>query len=230
MYCIQCGVKLADTEQKCPLCGTVVFHPQLAQKAERPLYPSGKMPAKGAHSKTLCGAVIVLFVIPLMICFFADFLYNGVLDWFGYVAGALLLAYIVAALPLWFRKPNPVVFVPCGFAATAVYLLYINLVTDGNWFLSFAFPIVGGLGLIISAVVVLLRYLRRGKLYVFGGSFVVIGAFMLLVEYLLGKTFGLSFVGWSIYPLIVLVLLGCLMIFLAINASAREMMERKLFF
>ena len=28
MYCIKCGVKLADTEKKCPLCGTVVYHPE----------------------------------------------------------------------------------------------------------------------------------------------------------------------------------------------------------
>ena len=29
MYCIQCGVKLADSQSACPLCGTVVFHPDI---------------------------------------------------------------------------------------------------------------------------------------------------------------------------------------------------------
>ena len=29
MYCIKCGVELADSEKVCPLCGTRVFHPDL---------------------------------------------------------------------------------------------------------------------------------------------------------------------------------------------------------
>ena len=31
MYCIKCGVELADTEKQCPLCGTLVYHPELEQ-------------------------------------------------------------------------------------------------------------------------------------------------------------------------------------------------------
>mgnify|MGYP001071229356 CR=1 FL=1 len=27
MYCVNCGVELADSETVCPLCGTRVFHP-----------------------------------------------------------------------------------------------------------------------------------------------------------------------------------------------------------
>ena len=29
MYCVKCGVELADSEKKCPLCGTPVFHPDI---------------------------------------------------------------------------------------------------------------------------------------------------------------------------------------------------------
>ncbi len=230
MYCIKCGVKLADTEKKCPLCNTAVYHPEFSQAEGIPLYPKNKMP-KGDHSsKALHGAVIILFFIPLLICFFADMSPDGMLGWFGYVAGASVVVYVVFALPLWFRKPNPVIFVPCDFAVAALYLLYINLVTDGNWFLSFALPVVGGIGIITCTVITLSRYLKRGKLYIFGGAFMALGAFMLLMEFLLTITFDLQFVGWSIYPLVVLFLFGGLLIYLGISASAREMIERKLFF
>ena len=63
-----------------------------------------------------------------------------------------------------------------------------------------------------------------------GGAFIATGAFMLLVEFLMNLTFDLSFIGWSLYPLVVLVLFGCLIIYLAINSDARETLERKLFF
>lgn len=230
MYCIKCGVKLAETEKKCPLCNTVVCHPDFAQTSARPLYPSNKMPKSSSGTKALNGAVIILFMIPLVVCFFADLLLDGFVSWYGYVAGALAVAYVTVALPLWFRKPNPVIFVPCDFAAAGLYLLYINLVTGGTWFLSFAFPVTGGLCLITCAVVTLLYYLHRGRLYILGGAFMALGAFMPVVEFLIEITFDLQFIGWSIYPLVVLVLFGFLLIYFAINSAARETMERKLFF
>ncbi|MBQ5590201.1 MAG: hypothetical protein IIU65_00805 [Clostridia bacterium] len=230
MYCIKCGVKLADTEKKCPLCNTVVFHPDFEQKAEQPLYPSDKMPKSNSGAKVLNGAIIILYLIPMLVCSFADWSFDGKMEWFGYVAGALIVSYIAFALPLWFKKPNPVIFVPCDFVATALYLLYINLITNGNWFMSFAFPVVGGLCLITCTVVTLMYYLRQGRLYVLGGAFIALGAFMLLIEFLIKITFGFNFVGWSIYPLVVLFLFGGLLIYLAINNSVREMLERKIFF
>lgn len=230
MYCVNCGVKLADTEKKCPLCETTVYHPELRQAAVEPLYPENKMPDLKAGTKALCGAMVIVFMIPLMICFFADLLYDGSLDWFGYAAGALAIAYVMFALPLWFNKPNPVIFAPCNFLATGLYLLYIDLSTSGNWFLSFAFPVTGGLCLIVCAVVTLLYYLRRGRLYVFGGMFIALGAFTLLIEFLMDLTFDISFIGWSVYPLAALVLFGCLLIYLAISRPAREVLKRKFFF
>lgn len=230
MYCIKCGVKLADTERKCPLCNTVVCHPDFENRAERPLYPSNKMPKNSSGAKTLNGAVIILFLIPLFVCFAADLYMDGHIDWFGYVAGALILAYIVFALPMWFCKPNPVIFVPCDFAAAGLYLLYINLATGGTWFLRFALPVTAGLCLITCTVVTLLYYLRKGRLYVIGGALMALGAFMLLIEFLMGITFHLQFIGWSVYPLCVLLLFGGLLIYFAINRAARETMERKLFF
>lgn len=230
MYCINCGVKLADTEKKCPLCSTVVYHPDIKQNPQPPLYPPKKFPKTKNGSKALSGALIIIFLIPLLTCLFADLQNNGNLDWFGFVAGALALAYIIFALPGWFKKPNPVIFVPCGFAATALYLLYINLATNGTWFLPFILPVLGGLCLITCTVVVLFYYLHRGKLYILGGAFIALGAFMLLVEALMSITFNLNFIGWSIYPLVALGLLGGLLIYFAINSSAREVLERKLFF
>lgn len=230
MYCIKCGVKLNDTEKKCPLCHTAVYHPELEQQNLPPLYPESSMPKIPKGSKMLCGAVIIIFLIPLIVSFFSDMQNNGRLDWFGYVAGALILGYIVFALPFWFRRPNPVIFLPCDIAAAGLYILYIDLAVGGGWFLPFAFPVLGGFGLISCATVTLLFYLRRGRLYIFGGASMAAGAMILLTEFLMSFTFGIRFIGWSLYPLAVLFLLGGLLIYLAINASAREMMERKLFF
>lgn len=230
MFCVNCGVKLADTEKKCPLCFTEVYHPDLKQPEARPLYPKNRSPKPKPNSKAFHGAVIILFLIPVLVTLLADLHNDLTLNWFGYVAGGVILTYVSLALPQWFRKPNPVIFLPCSFAAATVYLLYINIATGGHWFMSFALPTTGAIALICCTVVTLFKYVRRGKLYIMGGAFMAFGGVSFLIEFLLDITFEISFKGWSIYPLVALFLLGGLLIYLGINRSAREMMERKLFF
>ena len=115
-------------------------------------------------------------------------------------------------------------------SSVALFLLYVNIATDGNWFLRFALPITVAFGMIVTAVVTLTYYLKRGRLYIFGGGMIGLGALALLIEFLSNIVFGVRYIGWSIYSLAVLALLGGALIYLAIDASAREIMEQKLFF
>lgn len=230
MYCVKCGVQLADTEKSCPLCGTACNHPEIPRQNVAPLYPNQRNPELRVSSKAAHGVVLALFLLPIFITLLCDLQLNRAVVWSGYVAGALALTYVTFVLPFWFHRPNPVIFVPCDFVAAGLYLLYINCAVEGDWFLSLAFPVVGGVGLIVCAVVTLMRYVPRGALYIFGGAFIALGAFMPLVEFLIHLTFDISHHAyWSPYPLVALVLLGGLLIYLAINQSARETMERKLF-
>ena len=230
MYCINCGVKLADTEKRCPLCGTVVFHPELIRPEAEPLYPQDQIPVPKVNSRIANVIVTAAFLLPILITLLCDLQMNGGVTWSGFVVGALLAGYVILVLPTWFRKPNPVIFVPCGFVAVGLYLLYISLATGGHWFLSFGFPVTGAVGLIVTTVVTLLRYVRRGRLYVFGGAAIALGAFMPVMELLMNLTFHFQkFTWWSLYPMIPLVLLGGVLIFLAAYRPARESMERKFF-
>ena len=129
MYCINCGVKLADSEKQCPLCLTKVYHPDISQKDADPLYPPQRYPALQVSPTGTRVILTVLFLLPLLICLQCDLLLSGGISWSGYVSGALVVLYVAIVLPSWFRKPNPVIFVPCTFAAVGAYLLYINFAT-----------------------------------------------------------------------------------------------------
>ena len=230
MYCVKCGVQLADTEKKCPLCETVVYHPQITQETIEELYPDGKMPKSSSGRAFRCGAVIIIFMIPLIVTFLSDIQIDEQLDWFGYVAGGLAVSYLTFAVPMWFKNPNPVIFVPCDLAACAVYLFYIDYSTGGNWFFTLALPIVSGVAIILCTYVTLSRYLKKGKLYVIGGSVIALGGLITCIELLICATFNKYFIGWSLYSLISLFLVGGLLIYLAMNSVARDKIERKLFF
>ena len=230
MYCVKCGVALGDTEKQCPLCSTPVYHPELTREDVEPLYPHDSMPPKQPHPWGILLIVSLLFLLPMSICLAADLNINGQMNWSGYVIGVLLTLYVMFVLPSWFRKPNPVIFTPVSFAAIALFLLYVCLANDGNWFLPFAFPVTGFLCLLVTAVVVLCRYTRKGLLYVFGGASLAMGGFMVLLEYLLHITFGLPGLGtWSFYPMSVFALLGIGLILIAIVPSFRESLSKKFF-
>ena len=231
MYCIKCGVELADSEKSCPLCQTPVFHPLFAERAGEPLYPSTQnSPLKLRPWGLLIVVTALLFLLPVIVTILIDLQVRGTITWSGYVVGALQMLYVMAVLPAWFHRPNPVIFVPCSFVSIGLYLLYISVVTDGRWFLTFAFPVLGALGLIVTTTVTLCRYIHRGRLYIFGGSAITLGLFMPVLEMLLNYTFHRPrFIGWSYYPLSALVILGIILLVVALCKPVRESFSKRFF-
>lgn len=231
MYCIKCGVELADSERKCPLCGTVVFNPEVARPDGEPPYPrEAPLTPERVNRSGVLFVISMLFLLPVVTVFLCDVQINGRIIWAGYAAGAVMLLYVLIILPLWFNKPNPVIFIPANFAAAALYLLYIALATGGKWYLSFALPVVICGGLIITAVAALSRYVRRGYFFIFGGAFILTGLYNVLIELLLNFNFRLhERLIWSFYPLAGCVIIGIMLIVIGCSATLRESLERKFF-
>lgn len=231
MYCVKCGVELADSEKVCPLCGTRAFHPDMPPQQGQPPYPVDHRPHTEEVSRS--GVLFLLTVLALLsavLFILCDWRINGSIVWSGYASGGVALLYVLVALPLWFRRPNPVIFVPIDFAAIGLYLLYINFATGGHWFLTFALPVTGTIGVLVTTVVTLLRYLSRGYLYIFGGALIAGGGLAVLIEFLLNLTFGLhhTFM-WSFYPLAAGVLLGAMLLIIAVCKPLRRSLHRKFF-
>ena len=231
MYCIKCGVELADSEKRCPLCGTPVFHPDLPRNLTEPPYPADRrIRREDVNRSGILFVLTVVALLPAILSLLCDWRINGTIVWSGYAAGAIGLLYVMIVLPLWFRHPNPVIFVPVDFAAIGLYLLYIDFATGGHWFLSFAFPVTGAIGLLVTAVVVLTRYLHGGWLYIYGGAFSLAGGLAVLIEFLINLTFQLhETFFWSFYPLAAGVILGLMLIVIAICKPLRESLQRKFF-
>ena len=230
MYCVKCGVELADSQRVCPLCGTRVFHPDIPRTPADPPYPPDERVHPEVNRSGVCFILTALALLPAVICVLCDWRINGGILWSGYASGGILLLYVLTVLPLWFKRPNPVIFVPVDFAAIILYLLYIDLATGGHWFLTFAFPVAGSIGVLITTVVALLRYVRRGYLYIFGGALIAAGGLAMLLEFLLNLTFGVhQTFFWSFYPLAAGVLLGVMLIIIAVCPPLRRSLHRKFF-
>lgn len=229
MYCINCGVELKGSEKVCPLCKTIVFHPDLpAPNGEKP-YPEYVEPVRKFNRTGVMFVLTFIFLIPMILTLLIDLKLNLRVVWSGYVIGGLILGYAMFALPWWFKRPNPVIFVPIDGALTILYLLYICLAAHGHWFLPLAFPIAGIATLLLTAVVALVKYLKKGRLYVFGGAFIALGGYSMLIEMFIDITFHLRFIFWSVYPLAACVLVGALLITIAVCKPLRLSLDKRFF-
>lgn len=225
MYCVKCGVELADSEKKCPLCHTPIYFPDYVPNEEHRPYPRFEKPEK-VNPRGIYFILSFAFIIAAVISFVCDLNMGNGIAWAGYVIGGIALFYVLFILPGWFKKYNPAIFIPVDFAAIGLYLLYVNYATGGKWFLTFALPITGIVTLVISSITILSYYLKRGYLYIFGGAIIGAGLCCPLIETLSVITFGATYHFWSIYPLIALFLIGIMLIVIAIVKPLRESLCR----
>ncbi len=228
MYCVKCGVRLQDGVTACPLCDTPVWIPtEQEQPAKRysTLYP------KRLPSERIPAAIFltVFFLAVCTACFFYCMENLGGVGWSGYVLLCAAVVYVCAVLPLWFRKPNPVIFVPCGFAAVELGLLYICIATGGSWFLPFAFPVGMLACLLTTAAVTLFRYVGTQKLFITGGLLAAIGGSTMLVELFQSITFGTRMFVWSPYSLSAFVGAGLFLLLCGIIRPLRQWLIRRAF-
>ena len=232
MYCVKCGVELDDSLESCPLCRTPAYRPDpKASKGERS-YPDVKEEVERFSHRGALIAATAVFIIAAVVCFFCDVGVNSGIHWSGFALGGIALAYITFVLPGWFQSPEPIVFAPVFFASVLAYLFYVDLATAAEirWFWSFAFPLVGISGACICALITLIRLLKKGRLFAFGGFFIAIGCFCLLFEFFGDITFAApSGFQWAFFPLIPLCIFGALLIVTGLSPSLKASLQKKLF-
>lgn len=232
MYCVYCGVELGENEEKCPLCYTPVYRPErpLPAQSNPRLYPHYEAPAKSARRRWTMTGVTAVWLIIMIWLFLIDLKINQKLLWSGYALGGMGTAYLGFLLPFWFEKPNLIVFTALGGFVAIWYVGLICLLSGGNWFWGFALPIGMILLVGILVVLILIRYLHKGYLFIAGGAMIGLGLYAYILEVLLCAAFSMiPFVFWSFYALGGCSLIGLILIFLGACRPAREALRRRFF-
>ena len=228
MYCMNCGVKLGQGEEKCPLCGLRAYHPDLQREAGTPLYPR-QWHAPEAERSGWRYLLTVFFLVAVGACLLVNFLLEDSVTWSGFVLAGLLTGYVLLVLPLWFARPNMVVFLGIDFAAVGLMLLYIDLAVEGGWFLSLAFPVTGLYGVLVTGFAALIKYVRRGRFFLLGGGCIVFGCSAMLLELFICITVGTKMFTWSLYPVALLSTVGLFWILAGLIRPLGDAIRKKTF-
>lgn len=231
-FCVNCGVELADSEPRCPLCGTEVVNPaDKSAKNSTPPFPRvNTIPAPHVSRGSLLKLFSLIFLLPVIICVVCDLSVNNVFDWSGFVIGGSVLVYIMTIIPMIPRRPHAFACISLDFISLLAFLIYIEQKTSGVWFVPFALPLTAILTALIIAIVALGIYSSISPLVLSAISIFAGGFFCLATELLIDFAFIGEFrMVWSLYPLVVSALLALILLFIDSNKPLRERLARRFF-
>ena len=228
MYCVKCGVQLKEGASRCPLCGTPVWNPE--DRTAEQSYPD-TMPKHYSESGVpFAIAMTILCAIAAAVILAVCFKLYGQLRWGSYAVWGIFLFYIAAILPCWFRRPKGEIFVPVDHAAAALFLLFLCAKTGGRWFLPFALPVLSISCILSTALICLLKYVRHGKFYIFGGFLIAVGGSSMLIEFFEHLAFGTQMFQWSLFSVAGFGAVGLFLLLAGMIRPLKHALKKRFFF
>ena len=89
-YCVNCGVKLKNSEKKCPLCNTKVINPNKDNSEYEPVYSNKVENFKRINYKYLSKIVILILMITSFLILLLDYASSGTITWSLYVVSSIV--------------------------------------------------------------------------------------------------------------------------------------------
>ncbi len=231
-YCVQCGVKLADSQKTCPLCHTPVVNPNLPEghAPQSPWPESEEQPQREIDRGYAAQLSIVAVLIPMLTVLLLDIIGGGGV-WSPYVMGALVLAWLAVAVPLLFRFRRPYPYVALDAAAVVGYLALVAAMSGGmGWYLGIVMPILVLLGGVTLLALLALRRLEMPLLYRLAVTALLFAAFLIGLEIIVDlNARGSVAMGWSVYAGIPIAVIALMLAGLEHNHALKDEIRRRLF-
>lgn len=232
-YCVNCGVELADSEKRCPLCHVEVVNPQKPweESPERPYSRHVDTIMKRIDRSYLATLMGLILTIPCVITVLLDILSGDGLSWSAYVVGAITVLFVCALLPLYFKRYHTVLFLSADCAAVLLYLLFIERMNGGSWFLGLGLPLTAAASVCILVPALLFTKLKPSVLIRIGIVLFAVGLYVVATELVISlNDSGMVRLVWSWYALIPCAVLGVVAMVLERRKKLKESIRRRLFY
>ena len=213
-YCVNCGVKLDDTLERCPLCNTPVINPnEITYTHSVPPFPKENGQVETVKNKDVAILYSLVLIAAGAACGLLNLLVFNSSAWSLYVIGICIILWVVA-IPVFIYTKLPI-YVSLLFDGLSIglyeYLITFNT-PSSRWFYQLALPITA----VVTVLAILLAALCRkvsssflaSALYVFSEIAVLCISIELLIRRFLSRPFLLT---WS-----AVVLTACAIIIVAL--------------
>ncbi len=232
-YCVNCGVELDDSLDRCPLCNTPVINPNEVRHPDSvPPFPKDRGQVEPVKNQDVILLYSLTLIAASLSCGLLNILVFNSSAWSLYVIGACLILW-VAAIPVFMYTRLPIY---CSLLLDGLaiglyeYLITFNTPTT-EWFFALALPITA----IVTALAILTAFLNRHvsssilpmALYIFVEIAVLCVAIELLIRHFLALPLLLS---WSAVVLTACAIIVAALITILSRKRLRNAVRRRLHF
>lgn len=158
-YCVNCGVKLEDTLNRCPLCNTPIVNPAELKKAGAiPPFPVENGEIENVKSKDGAIVLTVAFATTSLSFALLNLLVFNQNLWSIPIIGLCAFLWVVLFPIILFKNLPAYAFIIMDAFALAGYLFLISLMTESKvWLTDLALPIVA----LFTTLVIIYTFLTR---------------------------------------------------------------------
>lgn len=229
-YCVNCGVELDDTADKCALCDTPVINPRRPVDKTLPTpYPQNRSdyPTSQINRGFVGRLITSILLLPDIVCFVVNVITYGETSfwWSFYIIGATFVIWMAAALPLFLKNVTSIKMIAFVGLSLLLYVFMISTtMQNGSWFYSLALPIILLLIILAEILALIEKKVKPNKLYYTAMILAAIDILCVGIEISVDLyTQNRIQLMWS---LIVVAALASLMIVLLVIAGDRDRMEQ----
>ncbi len=231
-YCVNCGVELAPSERKCPLCDTPVLNPNEDKTIPiiKPYSSHVETVVNNIDRKFLALLCTLLLMIPIFISMLSDVLTVQSITWSLYVLCAGLCVFCIFILPYLFKKPNMYL---CIILDTASLLLLQGIIDIraeyGKFFFGISLPITISLGL-LSMVFLMYKNKQKRVLKVIAMFLFELSIFLLVINLTVNNYLNISLIPqWAGFAIVPCVITGIFLLVLDKRNKWIEGIRKRLF-
>ncbi len=231
-YCVECGVKLGEAEEKCPLCQTLVQNPIHPYNPRTPKPFPVRTPEQNLQidRRFLLGLISTAMLLPAAICVIIDFFFGGRITWSVYPVGALVLLFVALAVPILVKKYRIYVTIVMDALVLLGYLKMVELLSGSmGWFSPIVFPVVMLSALMVLGVTASVRQRLLKELAVPATILLLIAILALSVELLVtSQLYGELAITWSPFVMLPCGFIALMLYIVHSHKPLRDELKRRL--
>lgn len=227
-YCVNCGVKLAPSEKKCPLCNTIVYNPNNLVDKYQSSYSDKIEKFKSLNYRFIVKLSIVILFILGFISIICDLLISKNITWSIYVICSIL--YLSCHLSFITKKT---ILIPMilELLGSELFLFIIAYLNGGLlWYKYLVMPFIFIVWFHIMLCIYLVKrktksLLRRIVVCLMFSSLTLIIIEILIDLYLRNKIY----LNWSIYAILPITIISILIFILSFNKKLIDEIKQRVF-
>ncbi len=227
-FCVNCGVKLKESEKVCPLCNTKVINPNNLKGFDKPVYSLLVDEYNKINHKFVCGLITVILIAVSFITIFCNLIFTGSLSWSIYVLFSIIYLDSKLSFALFKNKYIPYII---ELISTELLLFVIAYLNNGlHWYIYLICPII----FVVWAYILICILVLKSKKYNFLRRFAICFSFISLILIVieggidLFKYNVINF-NWSVYAVVPIIIISVIIYIISYNNKLLDEIKQRLF-